>query len=181
MNLAFAKQLFDYDPATGILRWRIDRNKVTASRGSVAGGPDKDGYWRVRVLKREYRAHRVAWLLVYGEWPSKNLDHINGEKMDNRIENLRLATASENMANTGPTKRNTSGYRGVCETRFGTFQASICCNRRHHHIGTFRTAEEAARAYDVKARELFGPYAKPNFPDTNMASKPYNDILISET
>jgi hypothetical protein len=91
------RELLDYDPQTGNLIWRQKAHGRPA--GEVAGCRTSRGYWRVGVDRVEYKAHRLVWLHVYGEWPSKQIDHINRNACDNRIENLRDVTASENLVN----------------------------------------------------------------------------------
>lgn len=92
------------------------------------------------------------------------IDHRNGNGLDNRKQNLRMATAGQNRVNSGPTKRNTSGFKGV--TRHGKkWHAQIRCGDTNHRLGSHPTPEAAARVYDAKARELFGEFAYLNFPD----------------
>ena len=107
------KELLHYDPGTGVFVWK---NIITANQkknGDVAGGYDDKGYIKIRINYKHYLAHRLAWLYVYGEWPSKHLDHINRNPSDNRISNLREATHLENNKNASKRKDNTSGYKGV--------------------------------------------------------------------
>ncbi len=92
------------------------------------------------------------------------IDHVNGNGADNRRANLRIATRSQNGANRGPQKNNTSGYKGVSRDK-QRWQASITVMGVCHRIGGFDTPEEAAVAYDIRAREVFGEYAKLNLPN----------------
>jgi hypothetical protein len=119
------------------------------------------GYWRICLYDVRYPAHRLAWLYSYGVWPREEIDHINGEKSDNRLTNLRLATHSENRANAGPQKNNSSGYKGVgFNKKTGKWRATIRKDRRPISLGYFATAEEAHSAYKGAAVRLFGPYAR---------------------
>lgn len=93
------------------------------------------------------------------------VDHINQDTLDNRRCNLRLATPAQNLANMGRHRDNTSGFKGVHRHSSGLWAASICVNRKRTHIGYFRNPKDAARAYDAKARELRGEFARVNFPD----------------
>jgi hypothetical protein len=90
LTAALVRELLDYDPKTGVFRWRSTTRKGEQA-GSVAGSLQSDGIWRILVNGREYNAHRLAWLHVYGKWPPLVLNHINGDKADNRIANLREA------------------------------------------------------------------------------------------
>jgi hypothetical protein len=124
------------------------------------------GYRRVRFAYAPYKdasywAHRVVWLLHHGDWPEHDIDHINRDRSDNRIENLRQATKQENCTN----KAAKSGFKGVrFHEQTGKWQARIASNYREQHIGLFSSDVEAAKAYDEKARELHGQYATLNFP-----------------
>jgi hypothetical protein len=122
-------------------------------------------YRRVHLGDRDYLSHRIAWLLHYGEWPTGDVDHINGDSSDNRICNLRTATKSENHGNRVLISRvNTSGYRGVSLHKSGRWYAQLSKNGKHVLFKTFDNIEEAARAYDAAALEHFGEFAKLNFP-----------------
>ena len=106
------RRLLSYDPKTGDFRWRVSRGGGVRA-GDLAGTLHSGGYWQIYVNNRLYLAHRLAWLYVYGKWPDKGIDHKNGIRTDNRICNLREATASQNGANKGRLTRNTSGFKGV--------------------------------------------------------------------
>jgi hypothetical protein len=113
----------------------------------------------MRVDGRLYRAHRLAWLYVHGEWPKGNLDHINRDGCDNRIANLRLATYSENGRNSRLRSSNTSGFRGVYRRPNGRFTAQIWHSGACQTLGTFDTIEEAHAIRREAARELYGEFA----------------------
>ena len=108
------KELFDYDPETGDLVWRVKRGTHGVA-GKIAGGLDHHhGYFRIRIDGKLYRTHRIIWLYVYGAWPVNDIDHVNGLRHDNRICNLREATRAENMQNQrNPRVDNKSSYLGV--------------------------------------------------------------------
>ncbi|MBL0320720.1 MAG: HNH endonuclease [Alphaproteobacteria bacterium] len=96
----------------------------------------------------------------------QEVDHINGNKLDNRKENLRLASHSQNCKNQAKPKNNTSGYKGVTKNKAGNnWIAQIKTNGKHLSLGRFENIQDAARAYDNAARKYFGEFAKLNFPD----------------
>ncbi|MBI2718138.1 MAG: HNH endonuclease [Rhizobiales bacterium] len=152
--------LLSYDPESGVFRWRAKPNKRT-NVGAIAGFTDCWGHRRIEVEGVRIKAHRLAWLFVCGEWPRFVLDHINGNPDDNRIANLRPATASQNMQNSRRYSTNTSGYKGVSlcrQTR--RWRAKIVVNGRNVHLGRFLSAEQARSAYASAAAEYFGEFAR---------------------
>ncbi|AAP58725.1 57R [Xanthomonas phage Xp10] len=139
-------QLLSYDADTGLLIWKVSR-KGTKGIGSVAGCVNGDGYLQVKVHGKLYQAHRLAWFLSKGTWPSQQLDHINGIKTDNRIVNLRECTDAENKQNRGKSSNNTSGVPGVgWHKQRKKWRAQIKVNGKNIHLGWFDTIEEAAAA-----------------------------------
>lgn len=106
------KEILDYSPETGVFTWKVSHPR--AKVGAVAGAKDYYGYVVIRLDTVLYKAHRLAWLYVHGEWPTKNLDHINQIKNDNRMSNLRNVGQSINMQNSRVRANNLSGVAGVC-------------------------------------------------------------------
>jgi hypothetical protein len=92
-------RVLDYNPDTGVFRWKINANNNGALKGSVAGKPHSQGYWTIGYKGKDYLAHRLAWFYVHGEWPATDVDHRHGNKRDNRISKLRLLTRSQNNLN----------------------------------------------------------------------------------
>ena len=133
---------FDYDSVTGVISWRENRGNVKA--GSEAGTIHPSGYRVIRFQRKAYPAHHLAWFLYYGKWPNHTIDHINHERLDNSINNLRDVPQSENQKNKKKSSRNTSGANGVTwhKTR-KKFQASITVNGRQIFLGYRDTLEEA--------------------------------------
>jgi len=113
--------------------------------GDVAGSLGRDGYRTIFIQGSAYKAHRLAWLLHTGKWPRHQLDHINRIRDDNRIENLREATKSQNQVNSEMYRNNKSGYRNV-HPAFGKWVALVKRNGKQHHLGMFAAPEEASRA-----------------------------------
>ena len=148
------RSLLDYDADTGVLRRRISRGRTKA--GAIAGTLNKDGYMGVTINATTLVAHRVIWLHVHGTWPEYQIDHINGNKCDNRISNLRDVPPAMNSQNrTKPYKNNKSGILGVrWHSRDKCWIAEINVGTRSHHIGIFCTAQEARDAYLAAKAQL---------------------------
>jgi hypothetical protein len=147
-------QLIAYDPETGVLRWRVNRKKVKA--GDVAGTLHHSGYWVVTVDGRQYGAHCLIWFYMTGEWAKPTVDHHNRKKADNRWENLRKATFSQNRANTPAHADGALKVKGVCWNKdVGKFQVQI----KRRYFGLFNTLEEASAVAAEKAAEAYGEFA----------------------
>lgn len=160
IDAALVRERLHYDPETGAFIWKV-KPAGPVKAGSPAGTINSKGYRVILINWKTYVAHRLAWLYVYGEWPSVQVDHINGDKADNRLANLRLATNSQNQANRGPQKRNKSGVKGVFWNRARRrWVASIRVDGKLKHIGEYRDLTEAADAYARTARAEFGEFAR---------------------
>jgi hypothetical protein len=115
----------------------------------------------ISVCGQNYRAHRLAWYYMTGEWPDQQIDHINCVHGDNRWENLRLCTRSQNNHNQPTRKNNRSGVKGVhFKKQAGKWHGQVCLNYRIHHVGLFDNLEEAAAAVRAKREELHGKFAR---------------------
>jgi len=147
-----------YDAATGLFSW-IQKPSKNIAIGTIAGHASKIGYIQIGFKGKLYLGHRIAWLLFYKENPPKYIDHINCNKGDNRIENLRSATNAQNMSNMSKTKRNSTGFKGVSfHKKLGKYIASIGHKGKCIYIGLYNTPEEAHAAYCAEAKKLHGPY-----------------------
>lgn len=156
LTVESVRSALDYDPETGVFRWRVSRQRVR--KGKAAGFTTPQGYVRICLGGKVYSAHRLAWFYVYGVWPDGEMDHINRDKADNRIANLRPATKAQNMANS--VTRGKSGRRGVARTRNGKrWKAQITVDGRTRHLGTFDDREDAVFAYAVAAAKHFADFA----------------------
>lgn len=159
------KELLSYDPETGKITWRINRygnrNSLAAAAGSIAGGITVSGY-RFMLMDQKFTVylHRAAWAMYYGEWPSASVDHINMDRLDNRIINLRLASNSQNLCNRGPNRNNKLKTKGVTLTSNGKFNVEVWKDYKKYYVGRFETLEEASEAYLRKAKELHGEFAR---------------------
>jgi hypothetical protein len=162
LSIEELRKVLRYDPATGHFWWLIVQKGIPRNR--PAGTIRPDGYRQIRWKNRIYFAHNLAFGFTFDRWPDPGADHINRDKGDNRITNLREASITENRANTEIGRRNTSGYKGVsfCK-RDKRFVAVVNKEYRAYRLGKFSTAEEAAKAYDRKVVELFGHFAVTNF------------------
>jgi hypothetical protein len=129
--------------------------------GQVAGGLLTDGYVSVAIDGHHYLAHRLAWLLAYGQWPNGQIDHINGARADNRLSNLRLATGAQNCRNQ-KTKRSKSGLKGAawCSTRQHYIATIRTEPGKRKTLGRFKTAEEAHEVYKAAAQLYHGEFAR---------------------
>jgi hypothetical protein len=149
----------DYNPDSGEFRWKVKTK--TGQIGGIAGNVNHRGYRSIWIDGLQFYAHRLAWLISFGEWPDVDIDHINENKSDNRISNLRKATRSENMFNRKANKNNTSGVKGVSFCRqTKRWVAQITVNRKNIKLGRFDTIEEAANIYSEKAKQFRGEFAK---------------------
>jgi len=156
MTQAELQELLFYDPKVGEWIWLRGRR-----RGRLAGFIRRaDGYRIIgNVMGKNRKSSRLAWLYMTGYWPDYDIDHINGDKADDRWRNLRAATVTQNIANSRIRKDNKSGLKGV-HLRGGRWWAQIQCDGKKRHLGCFDTAEAASVAYLAEARVLFGGYAR---------------------
>lgn len=146
LTAQYVRQILSYDPETGIFRWAIERRPSRFKPGSIAGGLAAKGHIAIKIDGQSYKAHRLAWLYMTGEWPHQQIDHRNRIPADNRFKNLRECTNPVNCQNQGIRKNNASGFAGV--HRFHKkWAASISINMTRIHLGSFDTPEEAAAAY----------------------------------
>lgn len=148
-----------YEPETGKFTWLINHSSK-AKTGQELGSWDLYGYKTVRIYKRSYKLHRLAWFYMTGEWPKGDIDHINGVRSDNRWTNLRDVSRKSNLENT---LRNGSHKvhdlpRGVSHSNGGKFSAKISHNNKPIHLGTYWTPEEAGAAYMAAKRLLHAGY-----------------------
>lgn len=139
------KKIIDYDQLTGIFIWKISRPKCHV--GAIAGCLCKDGYVYVTIDKKRYEAHRLAWLFVYGVWPTNQTDHKDTIRHHNWIENLRDVTHSGNQQNRIMANANNKiGFLGVYLSR-GKYMAQITVSGKNKFLGRFTTPEEAHQSY----------------------------------
>lgn len=167
----------EYDADTGEFCWRErtpdkfpegrhsaeHQCKVFNSKyaGKIAGGKHCQGYRAICVKFTQIMAHRIAWAMHYGEWPKEYVDHIDGDKTNNRISNLREASSAQNGRNSKVPSHNTSGLKGASYfKRDGRWQSHIKVNGKQIRLGCFDTKEEAHAAYCEAARKYHGEFAR---------------------
>lgn len=158
--LELLNTLLNYDPETGVFRWKqLRRNQI--SENSIAGCNGKNGYVSITISNKTYLAHRLAYKMHYGLDPVDLVDHIDGDRSNNCISNLRDATTSQNLRNTGLRKTNTSGFKGVSwDLKKKKWRAYIMYDGKRIHLGYYRTKEESALAYEKAAKEYYGEFAR---------------------
>lgn len=148
------KHLFYYE---GHLWWVIP-TAPNVEIGQIFGCLDSDGYRHGNFYGKEAKEHHLVWLYHTGDCPAY-LDHINGLRDDNRLENLRLSSHQNNMRNRAGNKNSSSKYKGVSRYKNNRWQVHI----DNKYLGIFDCEEKAALAYDEKAKERHGEYARLNF------------------
>lgn len=154
-----ARVLFAYDASTGELTWRAGQQRRAGTRRT-------DGYMEVKCRGIRLMAHRLAWLLTYGRWPNGEIDHVNGDRADNRLCNLRECSRAENAQNRARMKNNSTGQTGVYwRASKKRYQARISVGGKRIYLGMFATLDEAAEAYrENKARlHVFAPVEREEF------------------
>lgn len=151
-------EVLEYCESTGIFTWTNASKFHPRMNGKVAGAI-ATGYVVIKIDGEKYKAHRLAWLYVNGELPDLDIDHVNGCPLDNRIDNLRVATNPQNQANR---KRNKGKElsKGVRITASGKFKARISVNKKQIDLGNFRSEIEAAMCYEYAARHHYGEFSR---------------------
>ena len=146
--------LFDYDPLTGIFRWKNPPRQHARRKGNIAGCVTK-GRRVLGICNEVFQASNVAWLYIHGEWPKLEVDHRNRNKLDDSIANLRDVTSFVNCSNQGKNKKNTSGFKGVHKhPQQKGWWAKIGVDGIRYDLGLYPTAELAAGAYRIAAAAL---------------------------
>ena len=176
ITAAEVRELLDYDAETGAFRWKPRRGLSYSNSwngqyaGRPAGSMDSAGYQLIKIHARLYKAHRVAWLFVYGEWPEMEIDHIDCDRANNAIANLRVVTSRQNQLNR-PSKISKSGFRGVWRHN-KRWRSRICARGRIIDLGLFDTPEEARAAYEAAAVAHHG--------DSSVGAKPAVNVQQSK-
>ena len=156
------REVLFYDPESGLFTWKVAPNgRITI--GQIAGSPGNEGYISIKIDRVLYRAHRLAWLYMTGEWPQNKVDHKNRDVADNKWSNLRAATNQQNCFNQGVRRNNKAGLKGVhWHKQTKKWAAAIAIDGVQTHLGLFPSAERAHQAYAEAARTHRGEFARVN-------------------
>jgi len=153
--------LLKYDPETGFFYWLKDMSQRVKA-GDKAGSKCDGGYVVIRIRAKNYKAHRLAWLWVHGVFPEFEIDHRNTQRSDNRLDNLRIASNSQNSQNQRIRSDSKSGIKCVTKVTGYTdrWQSYITVNGKRRYLGMFATKELAHQAYCKVAIAEFGEFAR---------------------
>jgi hypothetical protein len=159
-----AKALFNYDSETGLLTWKFSSGQIVkgAEAGTNIGNcKSKTKYRGIKLFKLTYKVHRIIWLMQTGDWPKGDVDHIDGDGLNNKWENLRDITHSQNLMNAAVRSDSTSGYKGVSyDSRRDKWYAYINIDGKRKMLGRHRTMQEAITARRDAEQDLFGEFAR---------------------
>lgn len=162
LTQAELKRQLHYNPDTGIFT-RLVSTARCVKVGDIAGFNSGGGYLQICVNYTTYPAHRLAWLYHYGNMPVSLIDHVNGIKHDNRIENLREANKQQNKFNSGKNSNNTSGFKGVhldSESKVEKWIAQSSLDGKTYYLGRHKSKEDAYKAYQEFVAEHHGEFAR---------------------
>lgn len=154
--------LFDVYPNEGKFFWKnVSKyhNQINGMEAGCASPANGKYYWHIKINNKRYKRGRLMFFYVYGKFPNPCVDHINGDSLDDRIENLRQATVIENAWNHKKRKRKINLPMGVRNTKNGKYQARISFKGKQFHLGVFETVEQAQNIYQIKRKELYGEFA----------------------
>lgn len=148
-------EVLSYDPTTGDFTWLVQHKR--AAIGAKAGHVTAEGYRRLKIDGKLYLQHRLAFLYMTGCWPKNQVDHVDGDVTNNSWNNLREATRTQNLWNM---KVRAAHLKGAYPAENGKWKSSIAFNKKQIYLGRFDSESEAHAAYILKARELFGVFAR---------------------
>lgn len=163
MSPSTIQNLFDADLQAGRLFWRrpskFHIEKVGSEAGSARTTHSGKAYWIIKINGRAWRRAHLIFCVAHGRMPSPCTDHINGDSLDDRLDNLREATVTQNAWNHKRRARRINLPMGVRLTGAGRYQARITCHKKQIHLGAFDTPEQARLVYLAKRKELFGEFS----------------------
>lgn len=159
MDIKILSNILDYDANSGVFTWKTGRGRYNGIKGKRAGSLRKDGYRQIKIEGKYHKEHRLAWYIVFGVMPKCEIDHINGNRADNSINNLREATKSENAHNRKVNDNSTTKIKGVSFHKLtGKYQATIMHKRISYYLGLYLTSADAENAVRTKREQLHGNY-----------------------
>lgn len=161
----FLKSILDYDSKTGIFCWKFRKDARSQWNGKfsgkIAGCYHADGHLQIVIRPWHYKGHVLAWIIMTGQFPKNEIDHINGDRRDNRWENLRAATHRQNILNSKLRIDNTSGFKGVVwDKRRHKWISRIKIEGKIKQLGSFKNPEDAHREYCNVAKKYYGRFAR---------------------
>lgn len=148
------RELLEYNSEKGRFFW-LKSGRGFMTKGAEAGSFDAHGYGQIRIDRQIYKEHHLVWFFHTGEWPDRQIDHINHQRRDNRFENLRLADNMENHRNRPMQRNNKSGFVGVSYDKRGFFKAYVTVAGKHIGLGNFKNIDDAIEARQ-KANKQYG-------------------------
>lgn len=155
MNAELLRSILDYEPATGVFRWKRPVSKWSSVKvGAIAGHQDKSGYCYIKVADVRYSQHRLAWLHVHGEWPTGEVDHIDGNRGNNAISNLRDVTHQVNSQNHRTHYATSTTQRLGVTRHWNKWRAAIRVGGKSTHLGLFDSPDAAHQAFLNAKRQL---------------------------
>lgn len=157
LTLSRLKEVLEYHPKSGIFIWLKQVSNVTKVGHEAGSKCSSTGYIRIQIDGKRYQAHRLAWFYMFEEFPDSILDHIDNIKTNNKIENLRLTTETDNQHNK-PSYKNTSGFKGISCRKDGKFIASFSHKNKKYYVGIYNSVEEAKPYYISKAKQVMGEF-----------------------
>lgn len=165
LSAEYVRERLAYDPDTGALTWLHNPSMPSAWNGrwagKQAGAVDGTGTRKISIDAKAYLAHRIAWLHSYGSWPAEQIDHINRDRSDNRLINLRAATCAENLRNTQVRRDSSTGAKGVFVSGARYYARCRNADGKLVYLGTYPTIEAAKAVRDEFAAREHGEFFRP--------------------
>lgn len=159
LTVEYARKCISYDPSSGIFTSRLFMGSGKRLPGDPLGSVGSHGYMTTMVAGRAYLLHRLAWFMVHGRWPKEAIDHIDQNKLNNRLSNLRECTLGENNWNLPLSPLNSSGVTGVhWDKRSGRWMATIRADGKTKYLGKFKQKDDAASAYQSAVSRYRGHF-----------------------
>ena len=165
LSADYVRSILDYDKETGNLRWKPRQTRRglwnIKFAGKIAGTSETDGRRKIVLKGKPYQHSHVAWVIVTGEWPRHEVDHLDTNPANNKWSNLREATRVQQLHNRCVMGNSTTGLKGVHKNKHGTtYNARIRVKGRRLFVGNFPTAEDAHAAYCIAASKYYGEFAR---------------------